>query len=118
MVAFGPARQFFDNEVFDTPTATRPTRAYRVIGDPNMVIVIYDDQSATTGPATLVVGCDVLNIAPYPGFVEKAPKPKLRPWLDIERPHLQVPRKLSATRARHGHQQMCRLPNYRGTRTR
>lgn len=119
MVAFGPARQFFQNDVLLLDqTAPYPDRAYRVVGSPELVIVIYNDHTATTGPSTLLVGNEVINLVSYPGFVQKAPKLKLRPWLDIERPYLQAPRKLSAERARNGHQQMCRLPNYRGTRTR
>ena len=119
MAAFGSAQQFFKNDVLlIEPTAPYPDRSYRVVGAPDLVIVVYNDRSATTGPSTLLVGNEVINLVSYPGFVQKAPKTKLRPWLMFERPHPPAPKKLSAERARFGHQQMCRLPNYRGTRTR
>jgi len=118
MSVFGAYSSFFKNDVLlvDTSPVGRD-RVYRVVGSERFV-VIRNDYSTTNAPVTLTVGNAVINLLPYIRAAKETSKKAKRPWLTFERPHPPAPRKLSATRARHGHQQMCRLPNYRGTRTR
>ena len=88
-----------------TPTSSS-TLTYSVTAVTNGTVVVFVNQPSTRTNRTAEVAVKA--------FTKLLKKPKYRPPLPVEK-KMQPPK---AYKARHGFQQMARVPNYRGARVR